>query len=133
MSDTSADRFMYLSDATRRLVLVTAFQKLTGDDLVAIIDRQRTDGSWPFGLVYDMRRVEGVISEREAATVAEHVRIAVAVDGPRGRTALVTNRADVLASGFEYAYRTSQNIKVEIYQDLQEAIAWVTARPSPRR
>ena len=131
MPSNTAERLMYLSDAGRRLVLVTAFQTLTGDDLVTIIDRQRGDGSWSFGLVYDMRRVEDVISEQEAATVAEHVRIAVAT-GPRGRVALVTHSANVLASGFEYAYRTARNIKVEIYWDMEQAIAWATEVPAPR-
>jgi hypothetical protein len=131
MPKETAARFVYISDADRRLVHVTAFDRLTGHDLVTIIDQQREDGSWTFGLVYDIRLVEGVISQREEATVAEHVRIAVATDGPRGRVALVTKRADMLASGLEYAYRTSQNIKVKLYWDIDEAIAWVTEGQSP--
>jgi hypothetical protein len=133
MSNTTTDRFTYLSDAARRLVLVTAFEMLTGDDLVAVIDRQREDGSWSFGIVYDMRRVTEAISREEAARVAEHARFAVVHDGPRGRVALVTTSADVIASGLQYSYRTSQNLNVAMCAGLPEAIAWVTDPRPPRR
>ncbi len=132
MANETAQRFSYSCDEARRLVRVTAREPLTAADLVAIIDRQRHEGSWVFGILYDLRRVEGATSKEDAAAVADHVRQSVLEHGPRGPVALVTSKSEMLSTGLVYAHGTRQSIQMEVFWDLQEADQWLAARLSPQ-
>jgi hypothetical protein len=132
MPHPSSGRFTYLHDADRRLVLITASETITSDDVAAIINRQRQDGSWSFGIVYDLRRASTAISRDESARIAEDVRLMVATEGPRGRVALVTTRADVIASGVRYSFHTSEDVSVAMFCGVPEGIAWAMEGPAPR-
>jgi hypothetical protein len=122
------ERFTYTADAERRLVRVNALEPLSGDDLIGIIDRQLAEGSWSYGMLYDLRRTDRITSREDAARVAAHVEQLVSEHGARGPVAMVTSRADMVATGQVYAFRTMKNMQMEVFWDLQEAEAWLAER-----
>jgi hypothetical protein len=128
MPNESAERFTYARDAERRIVRVTTRHVLTVDDLVAIIDRQREEGSWTFGILYDMRRLEGPMSKEDTMRVANHVRQSVSEHGPRGPVALVTRKSDLVGAGLVYAHDIKRSTEIEVFWDVQEADEWLTKR-----
>jgi len=130
MANGTAERFTYACDEARRVVRVVAREPLTSADLVAIIDRQRQEGSWLFGLLYDLRQIEGATSKEDATIVANHVRQSVQEHGPRGPVALVTSKSDMLGAGLVYAHGTRQSMQLEVFWDLQEADQWLAERLS---
>jgi hypothetical protein len=130
MSNEPIERFNYVADTQRRIVRVTARQLLTGADLIGIIDRQVREGRWSFGMLYDLRRTDRITSREDAETVVDHVQELVSLHGPRGPVALVTNRADMVATGQIYAFRTMRSMEMEVFWDLQEADAWLAGRVS---
>jgi len=128
MPNENAERFTYARDAERRIVRVTTRDVITADDLVAVIDRQREEGSWSFGVLYDMRRLEGPMSKEDTMTVANHVRQSVSEHGPRGPVALVTRKSNLVGAGLVYAHDIKRSAEIEVFWDVREAEEWLAKR-----
>ena len=59
----------YERDDARRRVMVTVRDSIEPDDAFAVIERQRVDDAWSYGLLYDLRLMTGRLS------LAERVRL----------------------------------------------------------
>jgi hypothetical protein len=133
MSDTAPSPFTFEVDEARRVIRVTARETLSGNALIAIIDRQLAEGYWSFGMLYDLRRIDRMTSSGDTRIVAEYVQQAVREHGERGPVAIVTRQAGVLSGGQIYAYHTKSAVRVEVFWDMDEAHAWLDKSVAPER
>ena len=120
------ENYAYQRDDARRLVRVVAHGSLTFADFNAIVDRQAAEGSWEFGLLYDLQRMSIPISSEDAVILAGIVYRHLLTLGPRGPVAVVTTSFEVLGSAQAYAFATSRaGINVQVFWNGVEAEQWL--------
>ena len=56
-----SDAYVYVRDDDRRRIRVIAKKRLTAVELVEIVDRQVTEATWSFGMMYDLRALQEMI------------------------------------------------------------------------
>src|SRR5713101_5171433 len=79
----------YDRDDARRRVVITmqgAFQTV---DVLAVIDRQRIEGVWSCGLLYDLRAVIGYPTIEDLRQIMNHVEQSAPAERHRGPVAIV--------------------------------------------
>ena len=119
-------RFEYVRDDIRRRIRVTAHVPFQAADLVDILDRQVAEGSWTFGVLYDLSRVEGATARADAEIIADLVRGYVRMYGQRGRVALVTNDAGMRGVGQSYGHDVARSgVSLQLFDDLAAADNWL--------
>ncbi|PWT80330.1 MAG: hypothetical protein C5B57_12375 [Blastocatellia bacterium] len=121
-------RFDYIRDDVHRRIRIVAREPLETIDLCEIVDRQVREGTWTYGVLYDMRATTGPgMSKVETRAVAEHVRAHVARRGVRGPVALLTGTSDLVAVGQKYAYFLGAKLRSQfkVFWDLAEAERWL--------
>ena len=121
----------YKRDDARRRISLTLTEPLTEDELIRAIDRQLTEGTWSYGLVYDTRQLvtsaRVAISPPAAAYVAD---IATRV-GPRGPVAILVSGGDMAAMSEAHASRSQRSGRgVKVYWSPAEALQWLEAQRS---
>jgi hypothetical protein len=78
---------LYQTDDKRRLLTVSVSDPYTAEDVLAVVDRQASEGLWEYALLYDVRSVSQVVDLDPALVKA---RIRLAGEGrPRGAVAIV--------------------------------------------
>ena len=121
----------YKRDDGRRRIAMTLTEPLTEEELIRAIDRQLTEGTWSYGLVYDTRQL--VSSRRVAISpqVAAHVADIAARVGPRGSVAMLVSGGDMAAMSEAHAGRSRRSGRgVRVYWSPAEALAWLEAQRS---
>src|SRR5688572_15080321 len=63
----------YARDDAKSRIRITARVTLHAADLIAIVDRQLSEGAWQFGLLYDLRAVSSATPRADVSVVADHV------------------------------------------------------------
>jgi hypothetical protein len=124
--------FDYVRDDARRRIRVTTHHWLPLEDLTAIIDRQAGEGTWSYGMIYDLRCLRGPAPTGDAPKLVDYILAQITRLGPRGPVAFVTRSADLLGIAYRYA-RVSEKVgfEVEVFWDLDEAERWLDARLPP--
>jgi hypothetical protein len=120
--------YEYIRDDARRRIRINVRDALTGADIIALVDRQASEGTWSYGVLYDMRAVKGAPpSNVETRAVADHVWTRVARYGPRGPVAIVTRAVDMVAVGHMYGYLlgTTVPFELETFRELDAAERWL--------
>ena len=119
-------RFEFHRDDDRHRIRVTARAPLHAADLTAIVVRQANEGAWSFGMLYDLRTIQGATPRADALLVADLVRSYVATHGPRGPVALVTRDARMVGIGQSYADGGAEiGLEVQVFWDLGDAEQWL--------
>jgi len=121
----------YERDDARRRITVTLAGAVTLDDLLAIVDRQATEGTWTYGLLYDARRVskDQAGTPDEVRRVFHHVSAHAAEHGPRGSVAIVTDNPADYALLRTYSILSARaEITVEIFRDPGDADRWLASK-----
>jgi CheY-like chemotaxis protein len=130
----SAPRFTYVRDDDRRRIRVTALVALEAADVAAVVERQASEGTWQFDIVYDLRAVTGARTWIDAKEAADLVRRYVTQYGRRGRVAVVTREITMVGIAQGYAYETAKSgIDVQIFWDVSDAVDWLEATPESRQ
>jgi hypothetical protein len=130
-----AAAYDYIRDDERRVIRVTIRERHGAEELMAIVDRQAGEGTWTYGMLYDLRALQTAIPREDAALVSDHVATHVDAHGRRGPVAIVTRHADGIGSAQRYAIDGAKHgVTVQVFWDLDEAEAWLasTASPEPR-
>ena len=96
----------YKRDDARRRISFMLTEPLTEDELIRAIDRQLTEGTWSYGLVYDTRQL--VLSRRVAisAHAAAYVADIATRVGLRGSVAILVSGGDMAAMSEAHAGRS---------------------------
>src|SRR5262245_18323858 len=125
-SDQRSACFDYVRDDRRRCIRVTVRAKMTRRDWLAIIDRQASEGTWSYGLLYDFRQMMEPVSREDTEAAALRVRQHALGKGPRGPLAVVAEQPDVLSrsEGYGFLHKRS-GIRLEVFWDVEEAERWL--------
>jgi hypothetical protein len=119
-------------DARHRLRLVLT-DPVTEDELLGAIDRQAAEGTWPYGLLCDMRPLGP--SQRTALwrVAIERVAEIAAREGARGPVAVVANAASMVGVSEAYAGESRRaGRSVQVFWSPDEATEWLDAQDAKR-
>jgi hypothetical protein len=118
----------YERDDGRRRITVTLAGVVTLEELLAIVDRQASEGTWSYGMFYDARHVtkERAGTPDEVRRVIHHVSARTADHGPRGPVAIVTDSPADYAMLRSYSTLSArESIAVEVFRDPGDAERWL--------
>ena len=83
---------MYARDDATRRITVTTSGPVTLVDILSNIDRQVTEGTWTYAVLYDTGEAGSLPTLEEIDRVIDRVRMAAARLGRRGPVAIVSRR-----------------------------------------
>jgi hypothetical protein len=129
VADSRPERYDYVRDDARRRIRITVHEPLTAEELIGIVDRQAEEGTWTYGMLYDMRALQHPSAKEDIVTVSSRVQGHIANLGPRGPVALVTRAFGVVGAGQIYAAESqTRGFNVQVFWDVDDAEEWL-ARP----
>ena len=118
-------------DAQRRVVAVGegAFR---AEDILGVLDRMRADGTWSYGILYDLRRMSGSPTLTDLGRLRESVG-QPGPDGKHGPRAVVVSDPTLYAKLCAYKMLGTVG-RFDVFSDRAEAEAWLavhTTHPTP--
>jgi len=91
------------------------------------VDRQASEGTWHYGMLYDARRVASVASQTDVRAGLKHVETLSRVHGRRGPVAFVTIMPAAYGMVRMYSTLAGQlHQAVEVFRDVGDAERWLT-------
>ncbi|HEV3062849.1 MAG TPA: hypothetical protein VGY48_31675, partial [Vicinamibacterales bacterium] len=115
----------YERDDARRRVVVTISGAFQLDDILVIMERLRSEDTWAYGVLYDLRHVVGYPTMEDL----QHIVAQAATregEGPRGPVALLANKPILYSKLCTYTALTRSTTRaVEVFRDLDEADKWL--------
>ena len=116
----------YSRDDARRLIVVTASdtpQPVSVDETMAAIDRQWSEGTWDYALLYDFRGTAHVTTSEEAVALQDHVK-RIGLGRPRGPVGLAVASPDMVRRALHYSHLTSKIQEFELLVTKAQVDAW---------
>ena len=121
----------YRRDDDRRLVVVTGYGPFVTSHIHQAIERQRDEGTWSYGMLYDLRSTKGHPSIAELKEIMAKVASVGASMPPRGPVALVTVDPSFYEAGCAYAAMWRMTLRVDVFRDFGEAVEWLVLEMRP--
>jgi hypothetical protein len=115
----------YERDDARRRVAVTVEGPFAVADFLAVMERQRDDGAWTYGMLSDLR---GMTGEPAIDDLRQFMSEAARTTQPRGPLAIVATDPVIYGRACTYATLARATLTVEVFRNLDEAEAWLTAK-----
>jgi hypothetical protein len=119
----------YERDDARRRIVVTTIGNVVLQQMLAVVDRQASEGAWDYAMLYDSRRVTSVANQTEVRIGLMHVDTLSRLHGRRGPVAFVTTMP--AAYGMVRMYSTlagQQQQSVEVFRDIGDAERWLAVQ-----
>jgi hypothetical protein len=113
-------------DDARRRVVVRIQGIFQPADVLAIMARQRSEETWTYGILYDLR---GVTGHPTVADLRQMLIEAATLDqgeGRRGPVALVATEPILYGRLCAYAALGRPTLTIEVFRDWDEAERWLT-------
>src|SRR6202049_1723270 len=114
----------YERDDTRRRVVVTVQGPFAVADFLAVMERQRADGAWAYGMLSDLR---GITGEPAIDDLRQFLSEAARTTEPRGPVALLATDPVIYGRACTYAALTRSTLTIAVFRDWAEAEQWLTA------
>jgi hypothetical protein len=115
----------YQRDDQRRLIIVTATEPCSVDDISSVIDRQASEDTWEYALLYDLRAMTDASTEADLQQIAERVKV---VGGGRGRGPVgiaIRARPALFLQGLMYTKLVKEFVTVEMLLTAAQIDAWL--------
>src|SRR5688500_12782850 len=115
----------YQRDDHRRLIIVTATEPCSVDDISSVIDRQSGEDTWEYALLYDLRAMTDASTEADLQEIAERVKV---VGGGRERGAVgiaIRARPALFLMGLMYSKLIKEFVTVEMLLTAAQIDAWL--------
>jgi hypothetical protein len=119
----------YERDDARRRVVVTVQGPFAVADFLAVMERQRADGAWTYGMLSDLR---GMTGEPAIDDLRQFLSEAARTTEARGPVALLATDPVIYGRACTYAALTRPTLTVEVFRDLDKAEEWLTAQAHAR-
>jgi hypothetical protein len=121
----------YERDDVRRRVVITFPGTYQVSDGLDAIERHHAEGAWTYGVLYDLRSLQGhpnvsdlkAYMERDSQPPAGESR-------PRGPVAILTPDPIVYGIACTYAALGRPTITIEVFRDWNDADRWLVAHTS---
>lgn len=111
---------------------VTARERLTPADWLAMVERQIADGCWSYASLVDLRDLDHPPSERDVSVIVEKLGLLVRENGPRGPVAVVVDTLAVYGMARMFGMRADAeevpSYTYAVFVDPDEAERWLTSR-----
>jgi hypothetical protein len=117
----------YERDDTRRRVVVTLEGQFQTDDILASLERNRSEDTWTYGVLYDLRLVTGHPTIADLRQIMNAAATRPRGEGARGPLALLATDPDLYGRMCTYA-ALQKSTTVEVFRALDDADQWLTAR-----
>jgi hypothetical protein len=119
----------YERDDKLRRIVVTTIGIVGLDDMLAVVDRQASEGTWHYGILYDSRRVASVASQTDVRAGLRHVEVLSRTHGKRGPVAFVTTMPAAYGMVRMYSTLSGQvQQSVEVFRDIGDAERWLASQ-----
>jgi hypothetical protein len=118
--------FEYRRDDARRRITVIAHRALNVEDFAGVIDRQAADGTWSYGILWDLRESRTPLPVPDADLVAAHVYRNLIRYGSRGPVAVVTGSPTIVSATAAYGSKTRPaGVQIRAFAGIAEAEEWL--------
>jgi hypothetical protein len=122
----------YQRDDRRHLITVTVTEPFSFDELVDQTDRQWTEHTWEYAILYDVRATVHDAPADELQQLTDRVRV-IGAGHPRGPMGMVIPaRPERFRGGLQLARLSAGLMEVEILLNRAQVEAWLT-RHAPCR
>jgi hypothetical protein len=121
----------YTRDDEHRRVRATFVGSVSLPELIAIVDRQLSEGAWTYGMLYDVRSMADAPSSDDSRALLAHVRQLVSEHGPRRPVAVVARSSAMVGTAQMYAYRAGDDLSFEVFWDTEDAERWLDQQMRP--
>jgi len=122
----------YERDDQRRRIIVTTIGIVGLDDMMAVVDRQATEGTWQYGILYDSRRVASVASQTDVRAGLRRIELLSRTHGRRGPVAFVTTMPAAYGMVRMYSTLAGQlHQPVEVFREIEDAERWLESHTEP--
>jgi hypothetical protein len=115
-------------DDVKRCVVVTATGPFHSADVIDFLARQRDDGTWTYGLLFDARGMTGHPTIEDLRRLMNLHAERDPEQRPRGPLALLSSDASLYAIASVCAALGGTKRKVEVFRECNEAEAWLAAQ-----
>ncbi|PWT82158.1 MAG: hypothetical protein C5B57_09140 [Blastocatellia bacterium] len=115
----------YARDDEQRRIRVILAGSVTLPDLLAVVDRQASEGTWTYGLLYDLREIADPLSWSDTEALLAQVRRLTSAHGSRGPVAVVSRSAATVGTTLMYAHRAGDDLNIEVFWDPLDAERWL--------
>jgi hypothetical protein len=125
----------YERDDHRRLVTVTVAEPYSVDDIISAIDRQSTEDTWAYAMLYDLRGVTHVSPETDLKQMADRIQ-AIGRGRDRGPVGIAIRPSPQLFLVFlTYAHLTREFGAAEVLLTTAQLDDWLSrnGRSGPPR
>jgi hypothetical protein len=93
-------------------------------DFLAVMERQRADGAWTYGMLSDLRGMKG---EPAIDDLRQFLSEAARTTEPRGPVAILATDPAIYRRACTYATLGSGTLTVGVFRNLDDAEQWLTA------
>jgi hypothetical protein len=116
------------NDAQRRVVVTVqgAFQT---SDMLAVIERHRSEDAWGYGILYDLRHLAGDATVPELREILKQAA-SRPTEGRRGPVALLVTDPILYRLACTYAALGRTTVTVQVFRDSDEADLWLAGETS---
>jgi hypothetical protein len=115
----------YQRDDQRRLIIVTATEPCSVDDISRVIDRQSGEATWEYALLYDLRAMTDASTEADLQQIAEQVKVKGSgrERGPVGIA--IRARPALFLLGLMYTKLMNEFVTAEVLLTAAQIDAWL--------
>jgi len=117
----------YARDDAHRRLMVTVEGPFQRSEILTVIERQRTEDTWSYGLLYDLRRATGHPTLAELREIMDDAAAWRAAEGSRGPVALLATEPIMYGRLCTYAALGQSKLTIQVFRDLDQADAWLAA------
>ena len=107
--------------------MVTVEGPFQRSEILTVIERQRAEDTWSYGLLYDLRRITGHPTLAELREIMDDAAAWRAAEGPRGPVALLATEPIMYGRLCTYAALGQSKLTIQVFRDLDQADAWLAA------
>ena len=119
---------IYQRDDEQRRIVVTMIGSADASHFLSVIERQRREGTWHYGLLYDLRRLTTPLLIPEQRGFLTHIAATPETAAGRGPVAFVAVAPAVYASSCLYATLARAECTMAVFREMADAYAWLTSQ-----
>jgi hypothetical protein len=121
----------YERDDARRRVVVTVEGAFQTSDQLTVIERQRAEDTWSYGMLFDMRRMTGHPTLADLREIMGQAASHRPTEPPRGPVALLVTDPILYGVACTYAALGHSKLTIQVFRNLDEADLWLATETSP--
>ncbi len=122
----------YRRDDLTRLIIVTASEPVTGEELIALTERQAAEGAWSYGLLYDATSGHEPPSRDTIHRLVHLAGVLTTKYGRRGAVAMVLPDPALRRMGKRYATLGElAAVNACVFTTVREAEDWLSQDGGP--